>query len=103
MTVRRLNDGRVPGDDLMLTMELVIEYGGEEDAEAVYRASNPDDDDYVATRLEGCKVVIDFKAETAGAMRSAMDDVLACVKVSEAASGLVSETRPDLDGDPLLE
>ena len=87
----------------MLTMELTIEYGSPSDAEAVYKSSKPDDDSYVTTRISGNKVIYNFKAETAGQMRSAMDDVLACVKVSEEALGLVSGARSDLDGDSLLE
>ena len=87
----------------MLTMELVIEYQNRSDAEAVYESSKPDDDSYVTTELSGNKVIYSFKAESAGQMRSAMDDVLACVKVSEEALGLVSGARSDLDGDSLLE
>lgn len=87
----------------MLTLMIEIEYQNEEDAEAVFRSSKPDDDAYVSTRRDGRRVSFSFEAETAGSMRSAMDDVLACVKVSEAALGLVSGSRPDLDGDPLLD
>jgi len=87
----------------MLTMTLETEYDDIRVAEAVYRAIVPDDDGYVSTRMEGKKVIFEFKAESAGQMRSAMDDVLACVKVSEEASGLVSVSAPDLDGDSLLE
>ncbi len=88
---------------IMLTMDLTIEYANPSDAEAVYNSSKPDDDSYVTTRLSDNKVIYNFRAETAGQMRSAMDDVLACVKVSEEALGLVSGARSDLDGDPLLE
>ena len=87
----------------MLTMDLTIEYQKASDAEAVFASAKPDDDGYVTTRLDGTRVVFSFKAESAGQMRSAMDDVLACVKVSEEALGLVSGARPDLDGDSLLE
>ncbi len=88
---------------IMLTMDLTIEYANPSDAEAVYNSSKPDDDSYVSTRISGNRVIYSFRAETAGQMRSAMDDVLACVKVSEEALGLVSGARSDLDGDPLLE
>lgn len=87
----------------MMTMKLRISYGSEKDAFAVYSSARPDDDDYVTTILDGCDVLFEFRAESAGQMRSAMDDVLACVKVSEEASGLVSGSGPDLDGDSLLE
>lgn len=87
----------------MITMTLESEYDDIRMAEAVFRAIVPDDDGYVTTRLEGNKVIFDFKAENAGQMRSAMDDVLACIKVSEEASGLVSVSAPDLHGDSLFE
>ena len=87
----------------MMTMELSIEYPTEKDALAVYESAKPDDDTYVTTKVDGCKVLFSFKAENAGQMRSAMDDVLAYVKVSEEALGLVTGSRSDLDGDSLLE
>lgn len=87
----------------MMEMELTLNYNSPEDARAVYDSAKPDDDTYVTTRVEGCQVIFLFKAEGAGQMRSAMDDVLACVKVSEEALGLVSGAGPDLDGDALLE
>ena len=87
----------------VLTMDLTIEYPTAEDAASVYGSAAPDDDSFVTTRVEGNKVLFTFKAETAGQMRSAMDDVLACVKVAEAALGIVAGTGPDLDGDALLE
>ena len=86
-----------------MKMELTIEYASEHDAKAIYDASKPDDDKFVTTRVEGNRVIFVFEADTAGQMRSAADDVLACLKVSEEALGLVSGTGPDLDGDSLLE
>ncbi len=87
----------------MMTMVLTLEYPDEKDAKAVYDSAKPDDDTYVTTEVESNKVVFRFRAESAGQMRSAMDDVLACVKVAEEALGLVPGSRPDLDGDTLLE
>ena len=87
----------------MMDMVLTLEYKDPKDASAVFDSAKPDDDTYVNTELDGCKVIFRFKAESAGQMRSAMDDVLACVKVSEEALGLVSGARSDLDGDSLLE
>lgn len=87
----------------MMTMVLTLEYPDGKDARAVYDSAKPDDDTYVTTEVDGNKVVFRFRSETAGQMRSAMDDVLACVKVSEEALGLVPGSRPDLDGDSLLE
>ncbi len=87
----------------MMTMVLTLEYPDPKDARAVYESARPDDDTYVTTEVDGNAVIFRFRAESAGQMRSAMDDVLACVKVSEEALGLVPGSRPDLDGDPLLE
>ena len=87
----------------MITMTLESEYDDVRLAETVYRAIVPDDDGYVTTRIEGKKVIFEFRAENAGQMRSAMDDVLACIKVSEEASGLVTVSASDLDGNSLLE
>lgn len=87
----------------MMTMLLTLEYPDGKDAKAVYDSAKPDDDTYVSTEVDGNKVVFNFKAESAGQMRSAMDDVLACVKVAEEALGLVPGSRPDLDGDSLFE
>lgn len=90
-------------DDRMISMTLESEYDDVRLAETVYRAIVPDDDGYVTTRIEGKKVIFEFRAENAGQMRSAMDDVLACIKVSEEASGLVTVSASDLDGNSLLE
>ena len=87
----------------MMTLVLTLEYPDPKDARAVYESARPDDDTFVSTETDGNRVVFRFKAESAGQMRSAMDDVLACVKVSEEALGLVPGARPDLDGDALLE
>ena len=87
----------------MITMTLESEYDDVRLAETVYGAIVPDDDGYVTTRIEGKKVIFEFRAENAGQMRSAMDDVLACIKVSEEASGLVTVSASDLDGNSLLE
>lgn len=87
----------------MMRMTIESEYPDAGSAEIIYRSIVPDDDGYVTTRIDGNKVIFEFKADNAGQMRSAMDDVLACVKISEEASGLVSVAAPDLDGDSLLE
>lgn len=86
-----------------MTMTLESEYEDAITAEAVYRSIVPDDDGYVRTRLDGNRVIFVFRAKTAGQMRSAMNDVLACIKISEGTSGIVPATAPDLDGDPPLE
>ena len=87
----------------MMRMTIESEYPDAGSAETIYRSIVPDDDSYVTTRIDGNKVIFEFKADNAGQMRSAMDDVLACVKISEEASGRGSVAAPDFDGDSLLE
>lgn len=87
----------------MYSLTITAEYRSPGEAEAVYSAVSPDDDDYVTSYLEGSTVRFQISAENAGSMRSAMDDVLACVKVAEAALGIVSGSAADLDGDALRE
>ena len=87
----------------MMELTLTMSYDSEKEAETVYHAASPDDDTYVATELKGKEVVFVIKADSAGSLRSAMDDVLVCVRTAEEASGLVSVAAPDLDGDALPE
>lgn len=87
----------------MYRLSIAAEYGSPEEAMTVYSAVSPDDDSYVSSTLEGCTVRFDITADDAGSMRSAMDDVMSCLKVAEAASGIVSGPAADLDGDSLGE
>ncbi len=66
-------------------MRCVIElnYESEEEAERVFRSTNPDDDRFVTTEIDGKKVIAIFEAETIETMRRAVDDFLACVSVAE--------------------
>ncbi len=87
----------------MLSLEMKINYPDEKTANSVYSSIVPDDDGYIASSISGVCVYFSVKAENAGQMKSAMDDLMACVKIAEEASGLVSRSAPDLDGDSLLE
>lgn len=87
----------------MMEMQITIGYEDEKSASTVYNAIVPDDDGYVISSINGNEVVFKLKASSAGQMRSAMDDLLACVKIAEEALGLVSVSASDLDGDSLLE
>lgn len=87
----------------MYRLSISAEYGSPEEAMTVYSAVSPDDDGYVNSSLEGCTVRFELNADSAGSMRSAMDDVMSCLKVAEAASGIVSGSAADLDGDALGE
>ncbi len=86
----------------MLELELRIDYDGAETAKAVLGAIEPDNEGYVESRIEGSTLFFTIKAEDAGSMRNTADDLLACIKIAEEASGLVV-TAADPDGDSLLE
>lgn len=79
-----------------------MEYESEKIAETVYRAVEPDNKGYVESSLDGKVIHFKISAEDAGSMRNTADDLLACVKIAEEASGIVVSAA-DLDGDSLLE
>lgn len=87
----------------MLDLELKMEYEDEKVAKAIYLALEPDNKGYVESKLDGKTISFRIKAEDAGSMRNTADDLLACIKIAEEASGLVAVSAADLDGDSLLE
>jgi tRNA threonylcarbamoyladenosine modification (KEOPS) complex Pcc1 subunit len=89
--------------DPMITLELRIEYNDERTAKAVFDSISPDNEGYVSTELMGNKLLMKISSESAGTLRNTADDLMACIKAAEEASGLVSGSAPDLDGDTLFE
>jgi tRNA threonylcarbamoyladenosine modification (KEOPS) complex Pcc1 subunit len=87
----------------MITLELRIEYDDERTAKAVFDSIAPDNEGYVSTELLGKSLRMRMTADNAGTMRNTADDLMACIKAAEEASGLVSGSAPDLDGDTLFE
>ena len=87
----------------MLHLRLVLEYPDAETAGTILDSVLPDNGPHVSSVLEGNRIVFTMEAENAGTMRNTADDLLACVRIAEEASGLVSGPVPDLDGDSLLE
>ncbi|MCL2149237.1 MAG: hypothetical protein FWH47_07870 [Methanomassiliicoccaceae archaeon] len=87
----------------MIELTLRIEYGDEGTARAVLDAVSPDNGGYVTAELQGRTLVMRMSADGAGPLRNTADDLMACVKAAEEASGLVAGPAPDLDGDPFLE
>lgn len=87
----------------MNTLDLRVEYGSPETAAAVAAALGPDNGTYVD--MEVRENVINFKMEAAaaGSLRNTADDLLACLKIAEEASGLVRGPVADLDGDTSSE
>ena len=86
----------------MLKLELKVGYDNVKVAEAIFRSLEPDNKGYVESHLEGSTLFFTIEAEDAGSMRATADDLLACLKIAESASGIVA-SGTDLDGDPLLE
>ncbi|MBQ6547364.1 MAG: hypothetical protein IJL79_00285, partial [Candidatus Methanomethylophilaceae archaeon] len=62
----------------------------------------PDNKGYVESRIDGNVLFFRIVSDDAGSMRNTADDLLACVKIAEEASGLVVSAA-DLDGDSLSE
>lgn len=87
----------------MLNLEIEMDYDDERTADAVYRALEPDNKGYVESHLTGNKITFKINADNAGSMKNSADDLLACVKIAEEASNLVTGAAADLDGDALLE
>ena len=87
----------------MITLDLRIQYDNGKTAKAVFDAISPDNEGYVKAELQGNMLVINISAENAGTMRNTADDLMACIRAAEEASGLVSGPAPDLDGDSLFE
>ena len=87
----------------MITLDLRAEYDDERTAKAVYDSLLPDNEGYVKTELQGKTIVMHISSDNAGTLRNTADDLMACIKTAEEASGLVSGPAPDLDGDTFLE
>jgi len=87
---------------MMLYLELRTDYDDPKVAMSVHRALEPDNKGYVESVLEGKSIIFKIKAEDAGSMRVTADDLLACLKIAEEASGIVVSAA-NLDGDALLE
>jgi len=87
----------------VIKLDLRIQYDDERTAKAVFDSVSPDNEGYVSTELCGSMLIMKITADNAGTMRNTADDLMACVKAAEEASGLVSGPAPDLDGDSLFE
>ena len=85
-----------------MELELRMDYDDENVAKAVYGALEPDNKGYVESELNGRTIRFLIRSEDAGSMRNTADDLLACVKIAEEASGLVVSAA-DPDGDSFSE
>ena len=78
-------------------------YDDERTAKAVFDSVSPDNEGYVSTELCGNRLLMKMSSDSAGTLRNAADDLMACIKAAEEALGLVSRSASDLDGDSLFE
>ena len=85
-----------------MNLDLKITYKTAAEAEAVFRALEPDNTGYIDSEISGNELTFRITSNNAGTLRNAADDLLACVKIVEEALDL-SDPVPDLDGDALLE
>ena len=86
----------------MISLQLKITYPTAQAAETIFKALEPDNIGYITTEIKGNELTFSITADNAGTLRNTADDLLACVKIAEEASGL-SDAVPDLDSDALLE
>ncbi|AIZ56165.1 hypothetical protein Mpt1_c02650 [Candidatus Methanoplasma termitum] len=87
----------------MITLDLRIQYDDERTAKAIFDSIAPDNEGYITTELKGCLLVMKIASSSAGTLRNTADDLMACIKAAEEASGLVSGPAPDLDCDTFFE
>lgn len=87
----------------MNTLDLTSEYDSTEIAEAIAAALYPDNGEYVKMEVRGKIIYFRMEAKSAGSLRNAADDLLACLKIAEEASGLIRGPATDLDSNPSTE
>lgn len=74
----------------MIVLELVSEYPDEGTARAVLAALDPDNAGYVESGLRGSSLFFRMSSESAGALRSTADDLMACLRTAEGSAGVAS-------------
>ncbi len=87
----------------MNTLDLTSEYDSSDIAEAIAAALQPDNGEYVKMEVREKTIYFKMEAKSAGSLRNAADDLLACLKIAEEASGLIRISASDPDGDPSTE
>lgn len=87
----------------MPSLEITIEYDDPDIARTILESILPDNAGYVESSIDGNVLRFRMESESAGTLRNTADDLLACIKIAESASGLVTGAVTDLDGDAFLE
>src|SRR5687768_11219770 len=75
------------------TGRITITCASDAEAEKVFAAVHPDDDDFATTRLEGSRVIVEVRGKNARSLLRAADDFLACVSVAEDVMNAPSMER----------
>ena len=60
-----------------------LEFDTEKTAADICKAVEPDDGDYIESRVEGNKLIATARSDSLLGLRSTVDDYLACVSVAE--------------------
>jgi hypothetical protein len=68
---------------MKVTCKLEFSYGSEEEAQAVLKAVEVDNYEFVKTSLEGTKLVSTLESDSIPSLIHTVDDYLACVSVAE--------------------
>jgi len=84
-------------------LDLRLEYRDNKVAKAIFDAISPDNEGYVETIIEKNVLTLHIRSETAGSLKNTADDLLACIKIAEDSSGLISGPASDLDSDTFFE
>ena len=87
----------------MIELDLRLEYEDGRTAKTVFDAISPDNEGYIDSELKGNVIEFRIKGASAGTVKNTADDLMACIKIAEEASGLVSGSASDFDSDALLE
>lgn len=87
----------------MNTLDLTSEYDSREIAEVIAAALYPDNGEYVKMEVREKTIYFKMEAKSAGSLRNAADDLLACLKIAEETSGLIRSSASNPDGNSSTE
>jgi tRNA threonylcarbamoyladenosine modification (KEOPS) complex Pcc1 subunit len=68
---------------MKIKVELVFEYGSEKEAQAVAKAVEVDNYQFVKTKVDGMKIISCVESESIPSMIHTLDDFLACIGIAE--------------------
>lgn len=74
-----------------MTVEVRRRGGSERAARALLDSVRADTPDFVHLAVEGSELVIRLEAKSAASARATLEDLLACLKAAESATGSASE------------